>query len=98
DPATRAGRAVAAHCRLLLQAAGDECVAIKPQVACFERLGAPGWSALRELVDTPYGHVAGLGADLLTASPLLGQDSIGALLSEARPVGGGLLLLTRTSN
>ena len=49
-PATRAGRAVAAHCRLLLEAAGDECVAIKPQVACFERLGAPGWTALHELV------------------------------------------------
>jgi len=130
--AIRAGRAVAAHCRLLLDAAGDECVAIKPQVACFERLGAPGWAALGELVadardrgllvvadakrgdidvsakaygnafftgvDTPYGHVAGLGADLLTASPLLGSDSIAALLAQARAVGGGLLLLTRTSN
>ena len=51
SPAARAGRAVAAHCRLLLEAAGDECVAVKPQVACFERLGAPGWAALRELVD-----------------------------------------------
>jgi orotidine-5'-phosphate decarboxylase len=131
-PAARAGRAVAAHCRLLLDAAGDECIAIKPQVACFERLGAPGWAALSELVanarergllviadakrgdidvsataygnafftgvETPYGHLPGLGADLLTASPLLGSDSIGALLAQARAVGGGLLLLTRTSN
>jgi orotidine-5'-phosphate decarboxylase len=24
-------------------------VAVKPQVACFERLGAPGWAALREV-------------------------------------------------
>ena len=49
-PAERAARAVAAHCRLLLEAAGDQCVAVKPQVACFERLGAPGWAALSEVV------------------------------------------------
>jgi orotidine-5'-phosphate decarboxylase len=131
-PAELAARAVAAHGRLLLEAAGEQCVGIKPQVACFERLGAPGWAALAELVAdardrgliviadakrgdidvtataygqaffngtaTPFGHVPGLGADLLTASPLLGRDSIGALLSEARAAGGGLLLLTRTSN
>ena len=42
----RAGAAVAAHCRLLVEAAGPECVAVKLQLACFERLGAPGWSAL----------------------------------------------------
>ena len=49
-PAERAARAVAAHCRLVLDAAAAQCVAVKPQVACFERLGAPGWSALREVV------------------------------------------------
>ena len=47
---------------------------------------------------TPFGDVPGLGADLLTASPLLGRDSIAALLTQARAAGGGLLLLTRTSN
>jgi orotidine-5'-phosphate decarboxylase len=51
SPAQRAGRAVAAHCRLVLDAAGEQCVAVKPQVACFERLGAPGWSALREVME-----------------------------------------------
>jgi orotidine-5'-phosphate decarboxylase len=45
-----AARAVAAHCRLLLDAAGEQCVAVKPQVACFERLGAPGWAALAEVI------------------------------------------------
>ncbi|MGH2914043.1 MAG: orotidine-5'-phosphate decarboxylase [Solirubrobacteraceae bacterium] len=50
-PAERAARAVAAHCRLLIEAAGEHCVAVKPQLACFERLGAPGWAALREVVD-----------------------------------------------
>ncbi len=49
-PAERAGRAVAAHCRLVIEAAGDRCVAVKPQFACFERLGAPGWAALAEVV------------------------------------------------
>lgn len=48
--AERAARAVAAHCRLLLEAAGEQCVAVKPQVACFEALGAPGWAALREVM------------------------------------------------
>jgi len=46
--AERAGTAVAAHCRSLIERAGPACVAIKPQLACFERLGAPGWSALEE--------------------------------------------------
>ena len=50
DAAQRAGRAVAAHCRLLLDAAGEQCAAVKPQVACFERLGPPGWAALAEVV------------------------------------------------
>ena len=48
--AERAARAVAAHCRLVLDAAGEQCVAVKPQVACFERLGAPGWAALGEVM------------------------------------------------
>ncbi|HEY8584725.1 MAG TPA: orotidine-5'-phosphate decarboxylase [Capillimicrobium sp.] len=44
-----AAAAVAAHCRALVDAAGPACVAVKPQVACFERLGAPGWAALAEV-------------------------------------------------
>jgi orotidine-5'-phosphate decarboxylase len=49
-PAARAARTVAAHCALVIAAAGEHCVAIKPQVACFERLGAPGWEALAKTV------------------------------------------------
>jgi orotidine-5'-phosphate decarboxylase len=45
------GRAVAAHCSLAIEATAGHCVAIKPQVACFERLGAPGWRALQETID-----------------------------------------------
>ncbi|MCW2990112.1 MAG: pyrF [Solirubrobacterales bacterium] len=37
---------MAAHCRTLIEQAGPACVAVKPQLACFERLGAPGWRAL----------------------------------------------------
>jgi orotidine-5'-phosphate decarboxylase len=47
-PAVRAARAVAAHCALAIEATGEQCVAVKLQVACFERLGAPGWGALVE--------------------------------------------------
>ena len=60
---------------------------------------APGHlERLRELMPGAVMLLPGLGADLLTASPLLGRDSIAALLTEARAVGAGLLLLTRTSN
>lgn len=48
--AARAARAVAVHCTLVLEAVADQCVAVKLQVACFERLGAPGWAALSEVV------------------------------------------------
>ena len=38
-----------AHCRLVIDAVAEHCVGVKLQVACFERLGAPGWEALREV-------------------------------------------------
>jgi orotidine-5'-phosphate decarboxylase len=57
-PAALAARAVTAHCRLLIDAAGDQCVAVKPQVAWFERLGAAGWASLAEVV--AYAGEAGL--------------------------------------
>jgi orotidine-5'-phosphate decarboxylase len=50
--------AVALHCRLVIAAAGAACVAVKPQLACFERLGAHGWAALEETVQAA--HEAGL--------------------------------------
>src|ERR1700712_2520920 len=48
SPAVQAGRAVAPHCRELIGRVGPHCVAVKPQLACFERLGPPGWAALAE--------------------------------------------------
>jgi orotidine-5'-phosphate decarboxylase len=50
--AERAGDAVAAWCRSLIERAGPACVAVKPQLACFERLGAPGWAALEAACGT----------------------------------------------
>ena len=48
--------AVAEHCRLAIAAAGESCVAVKPQLACFERLGAPGWEALVAVRDAAREH------------------------------------------
>jgi orotidine-5'-phosphate decarboxylase len=50
SPAERAAVAVAAHCMAAIDAAGRACVAVKPQLACFERLGAAGWRALQSVV------------------------------------------------
>jgi orotidine-5'-phosphate decarboxylase len=58
SPAERAARAVAVHCRALIEAAAPACVGIKPQLACFERLGGPGYGALVEVIATA--HDAGL--------------------------------------
>ena len=45
-PRERAALAVEAHCVAAIDAAGPACVAVKLQLACFERLGAAGWRAL----------------------------------------------------
>jgi orotidine-5'-phosphate decarboxylase len=131
-PAAQASRAVAAHCRLVIDAVADQCVAVKPQMACFERLGAHGWTALEEVIahaaqrgllviadgkrgdidvtatayaqaflgatPTAYGAAPGLGADAITANPLLGADSLAPLLGAAREHGAGVFVLVRTSN
>jgi orotidine-5'-phosphate decarboxylase len=127
-----AAEAVADHCRAAIVAAGPACVAVKLQLACFERLGAPGWEALERTAavardhgllvladgkrgdvpvtarayaqalvgetDTPFGPVAGLGADAFTANPLLGRDSLAPLVEAAAAAGAGCFLLVRTSN
>jgi orotidine-5'-phosphate decarboxylase len=129
-PAERAASAVVGHCRALIDATAQACVATKPQLACFERLGAPGWNALAAVVEharargllviadgkrgdisvsasayaqaliggfeTPYGAVAGLGADVVTVNPLMGRDE--PFVVAARAAGAGVLVLVRTSN
>jgi orotidine-5'-phosphate decarboxylase len=131
-PADRAAAAVVAHCEAAIGAVAGACVAVKPQLACFERLGASGWRALERVtacaqaagllvladakrgdIDvsaaayaqalvgstaTPWGEVAGLGADAFTASPYLGPDTLHPLVDAARAGGRGVFVLVRTSN
>jgi orotidine-5'-phosphate decarboxylase len=59
SPAQAAATAVLEHCRALIDAAASSCVAVKPQLARFELLGAAGWAALEAVV--AYAH----GLDLL---------------------------------
>jgi orotidine-5'-phosphate decarboxylase len=130
--AERAAAAISRHCGALIEQAGPACVAAKPQLACFERLGAPGWKALAEVCEmardagllviadgkrgdvpvtaaayaqglvgetpTPWGPVAGLGADAFTANPLLGRDALEPLVAAAEAAGAGVFVLVRTSN
>lgn len=132
SPAQRAACAVQAHCAALIDAAGPACVAVKPQLACFERLGAVGRHALGEVVrhareagllviadgkrgdidvsarayaqalfggvQTPFGEVAGMGADVATVNPLMGTDALEPFVTAARAAGSGVLALVRTSN
>jgi orotidine-5'-phosphate decarboxylase len=46
----RAAAAVERHCRAVLDATAPACVAVKPQLARFELLGAPGWRALKAVI------------------------------------------------
>lgn len=58
DPAQLAAEAVTVHCQALIDAAGQACVAVKPQLARFEALGSFGWIALEAVV--AYARAAGL--------------------------------------
>jgi len=49
-------------------------------------------------MDTPFGRVKGLGADLATVNPLMGGDAVAPFIAGARAAGAGVLLLVRTSN
>lgn len=94
DPAdVRAARAVTIHCRLAIEAAGEHCVAVKPQVACFERLGAPGWAALREVVRVARDHgliaiVDGKRGDIDVTAAAYAQAFFGETPTPYGPVQG----------
>ncbi|MFN2616240.1 MAG: orotidine-5'-phosphate decarboxylase [Thermoleophilaceae bacterium] len=49
DAAQLTAHAVERHCMAAINAAGGACVAVKLQLACFERLRAPGWRALERV-------------------------------------------------
>jgi orotidine-5'-phosphate decarboxylase len=131
-PQQRAADAVLRHCRALIDATAEACVAVKLQLARFEALGAGGWSVLEAVaaharrrgllviadgkrgdidvsarayaaaliggLETPFGQLTGLGADLVTVNPLVGRDAIEPFVAAARAAGAGVLVLVRTSN
>jgi orotidine-5'-phosphate decarboxylase len=91
DPEPATGTEVAERCRELIELAGDSCIAVKPQLACFERLGAAGREALGETVvaahdagllviaDAKRGdvpHIAEVYGDGLLAKAGLGADAL----------------------
>jgi orotidine-5'-phosphate decarboxylase len=47
---------VATHCRAVIEAAAPALVAVKPQLACFERLGPAGWTALEQTLEHAREH------------------------------------------
>ena len=131
-PAQAAAAAALEQCRALIDAAGEACVAVKPQLARFEVMGAAGWAALEAVcaharaagllviadgkrgdidvtarayaralgtgMASPFGPIAGLGADLVTVNPLMGRDALEPFVTAAREAGTGVLVLVRTSN
>jgi orotidine-5'-phosphate decarboxylase len=79
-----AGAAVLGHCLALIDAAGPACVAVKPQFACFERLGFPGWLALEATI----AHARAQG--LLVIADAKRGDISGSAAAYAQAVFGGL--------
>lgn len=85
--------AVALHCRLAIAAAGPSCVAVKPQLACFERLGSHGWAALEQTVEAA--HEAGLlviadgkRGDVSQSAEAYGQALVGSVDGPYGPIPG----------
>jgi orotidine-5'-phosphate decarboxylase len=75
--------AVTEHCRAAIVAAGPACVAVKPQLACFERLGPPGWEALEQVVAIARDHgllvlADGKRGDVPVTAAAYGQALVGA--------------------
>ena len=55
-------------------------------------------AALFDGMQTPFGPLQGLRADLATVNPLMGLDAVEPFVAAARRTGAGVLLLVRTSN
>lgn len=96
DPAERrrlAAAAVARHCRAAIEAAGAACVAVKPQLACFERLGADGWTALEQTVAAAREHgllvlADGKRGDVPVTARAYAQGLLGEVGTPWGPVSG----------
>ncbi len=82
-PAQAAADAVLAHCRALLDATAHACVAVKPQLARFELLGAAGWVVLEAVVE----HARSLGL-LVIADAKRGDIDVSARAYAGALLGG----------
>jgi orotidine-5'-phosphate decarboxylase len=74
---------VAIQCALAIEATAQHCVAVKLQLACFERLGAPGWAALSEVIERARAHgllviADGKRGDIDISAAAYGQAFFGA--------------------
>ncbi|MDQ2622596.1 MAG: orotidine-5'-phosphate decarboxylase, partial [Actinomycetota bacterium] len=92
-PAVRAAEAVSAHCRRAIELAGPSCVAVKPQLACFERLGWPGWKALEEVCEAARDAgllviADGKRGDVPVSAKAYGQAMVGSTDTPFGPVSG----------
>ncbi|MDQ6810857.1 MAG: orotidine-5'-phosphate decarboxylase, partial [Actinomycetota bacterium] len=82
-PAERAGTAILAHCRALIDATAHACVAVKLQLARFEVLGAVGWRVLGQVA--AHARQAGL---LVIADGKRGDIEISARAYAGALIGG----------
>lgn len=85
--------AVTEHCRAAIVAAGPACVAVKLQLACFERLGAPGWEALEQTVAIARDHgllvlADGKRGDVPVTARAYAQALVGETAGPFGPVAG----------
>jgi orotidine-5'-phosphate decarboxylase len=96
SPAWRTAVAVRVHCCAVIDAAGPACVAVKPQLACFERLGAPGWEALGAVLEHARRHglltlADGKRGDIAVTARAYAQalyERLGAELATVNPLLG----------
>ncbi len=56
SPGALAAAAVREHCRRVIAATAPACVAVKLQLACFERLGPRGWQVLHDVAALARDH------------------------------------------
>ena len=93
EPAQQTLAAVAAHARErgLLVIADGKRGDIDVSASAYAH-------ALIDGLETPFGRIEGLRADLATVNPYMGTDSIEPFVASARSVSSGVLVLVRTSN
>ena len=85
--------AVVRHGRAAIEAAGPACVAVKLQLASYERLGAAGWQALGETVHVAREHgllviADGKRGDVPESARAYAQALVGTTAGPYGPVWG----------